>query len=107
MKKILALLVLIGLTFIYNPATNTGFVYINEATYNCIILVDNQTNVLRYYKGVPFLEEGLANGFSAWLKDKVDKDLPFKSAIIPFKQQYEEEKKSVPKSMPYPKEKRY
>lgn len=96
MKKILALLILIGLTFIYNPVTNTGFVYVNSADYNCIILVDNQTNVLRYYKGVPFFEEGLASGFSAWLKDKINKDLPFKSAIIPYKQQYEE--KSLPKS---------
>ncbi len=95
MKTLAMLLVLIGLTFIYNPATNTGFVYVNAVDYNCIIIVDNQTNVLRYYKGVPFQEEGLVSGFSVWLKDKVDKGMPFKSAIIPYKQQYEE--KSIPK----------
>jgi hypothetical protein len=93
MKSRLALLlVLIGLTFIYNPQTNTGFVYLNEADYNCIIIVDNNTDVLRYYKGVVFYEERLKSGFSTWLQDKVDKGLPFKSAIIPFRQQYDQKR---------------
>lgn len=93
MKSRLALLlVLIGLTFIFNPQTNTGFVYNNAADYNCIIIVDNNSNVLRYYKGIVFYEERLESGFSVWLQDKVNKGLPFKSSIIPFRQQYDQKR---------------
>ena len=92
MKKIFALLVLIGLTFIYNPATNTGFVYVNAASENFIILVDGNSNVLRYYKGVVFHEERLETGLDIWLRDKVEKGLPFKSSIIPFRQQYDQKR---------------
>ena len=96
MKKTLAtLLVLIGLTFIYNPASNTGFVYVNTATENYIILVDSNSHVLRYYKALPSGEERLDTGFEKWLQDKINKGMPFKSAIIPYSQQYEE--KSLPK----------
>ena len=61
-KTLVMLLLMLGLTFIYNPQTNTGFVYINAADYNFIILVDNQTNVLRYYRAIPYQEEGLVSG---------------------------------------------
>jgi hypothetical protein len=99
MKKTLGILfILIGLTFIYNPKTNIGFVYQNAADFNAIIIVDNDTNVMRYYRGVPYNEEGLENGFPAWLKDKMDKGMPFKSAIIPYKQQFDE--KSLPPKSP-------
>lgn len=94
MKKIFALLVLIGLTFIYNPVSNTGFVYVNNVAENYIILVDH-SNVLRYYKGVISVEERLDTGYEKWLRDKIEKGLPFKSAIIPYQQQYEE--RSLPK----------
>lgn len=94
MKQIAMLLVMIGLTFIFNPRTNIGFVYDNAADFNAIIIVDNNTNVMRYYKGVPYMEEGLVTGFDVWLKDKVDKGYPFKSSIIPYKQVFE--KKYLP-----------
>jgi hypothetical protein len=85
MKKIIVMLMLVlGLTFIYNPQTNVGFVYVNDSPSNWIILVDVNSNVLRYYQAVPGVEERLDYGFDRWLKDKVDKGFPFKSTIIPF-----------------------
>ena len=90
MKKILVMLLLmLGLTFIYNPQTNVGFVYVNDSPDNYIILVDPGVNALRYYKGVSAGEQRLDYGFDAWLKDKVNKGLPFKSSIVPFEQQYQ------------------
>ncbi len=94
MKKIFVMVMLmLGITFIYNPQTNMGFVYMNATDANYIILVDNQTNVLRYYKGIPAGEEGLERGFQVWLQDKIDKGLPFKSTIAPFRKQYEQYEK--------------
>jgi len=94
MKKMLVMLLLMfGITFIYNPQTNVGFVYVNDSLDNYIILVDPGVNVLRYYKGVPAGEQRLDYGFDAWLKDKVNKGLPFKSSIIPWGQQYEQDQK--------------
>lgn len=85
MKKLLMLLLMLGLTFIYNPQTNIGFVYFNDASFNAIIIVDSTTNVLRYYQGVQYLEERLDLGFDAWLKDKIQKGMPFKSLIVPYR----------------------
>lgn len=85
MRKLIVMLMLVlGLTFIYNPQSNVGFVYVNDSPYNWIILVDVNSNVLRYYQGIPGVEERLDYGFDRWLKDKVDKEFPFKSSIIPF-----------------------
>jgi len=106
MKKTLVMLMLmLGITFIYNPQTNVGFVYMNNADANYIILVDNQTNVLRFYKGVPDGEQRLDTGFNVWLQDKIDKGLPFKSTIAPFQKQLEIYDKStgVPERTPMPK----
>ena len=91
MKKLLVTLVLmLGLTFIYNPQSNSGFVYINSDPANWIILVDANMNVLRYYKASISGEERLDYGIEAWIQDKVNKGLPFKSIIIPFRsQQYQ------------------
>ncbi len=95
MRKILVMVMLmLGITFIYNPQNNIGFVYMNASDFNYIILVDNQTNVLRYYRGVLETEEGLASGFQVWLQDKINKGLPFKSTIAPFKKQIEQYDKS-------------
>jgi len=87
MRKILLMLLVLGITFIYNPETNIGFVYVNDATFNAIILVDSHSNILRYYRGVPFQEERLDQGFDSWLRDKVQKGMPFKSVIVPYRQQ--------------------
>lgn len=93
MKKLAILLIVLGITFIYNPRTNTGFVYMNDADFNAIIIVDSSTDVLRYYRGVPYLEEKLGSGYENWLRDKINKGLPFKSVIVPYvpdvKKQYE------------------
>jgi len=95
MKKLFVMLLLmLGITFIYNPQTNMGFVYMNATDANYIILVDNQTNVLRYYRGVLDGEEGLVSGYNNWLQDKINKGLPFKSTIAPFRKQYEQYDKS-------------
>jgi len=86
MKKILVTwLLLLGLTFIYNAQTNSGFVYYNNSSENFIILVDTSTNSLVYFRGVPDGVEKLDTGFEKWLKDRVDKGMPFKSMVIPFK----------------------
>lgn len=94
------LLVVLGITFIYNPRTNTGFVYINNSPDNYIIIVDNDSNALRYYKGFVSGEERLDYGFDKWLRDKLDKGMPFKSVIIPYvpdaRQQYDMQKKQQP-----------
>ncbi len=88
MRKILVmLLLLLGISFIYNPETETGFVYINSDVANWIILVDSHGNVLRYYKAFIQSEERLDLGFDSWLKDKIQKGMPFKSLIIPYRQQ--------------------
>jgi len=93
MKKFLIMLMLmLGLTFIYNPQTNTGFVYYNTAQENYIIIVDNTTNVLRYYKGVIEGEEGLQSGFENWMRDKIQKGMPFKSVIVPYRSPQEQQK---------------
>jgi len=85
MKKVLVLwLLLLGLTFIYNAQTNSGFVYYNNSSENFIILIDTGTNSLVYFKGVQTGVEKLDTGFDKWLKDKVDKGMPFKSMVIPF-----------------------
>jgi len=89
-KTIVMLFLMLGITFIYNPQTNVGFVYINDADFNGIIMVDTSTNVLRYYKAVIFHEERM--NFDKWLQDKVDKGFPFKSSIIPFGRQYEQKR---------------
>ena len=86
-KLIMMLMLVLGLTFFYNPQTNIGFVYVNDSPSNWIILVDVNSNVLRYYQAIPGVEERLDYGFDIWLKDKLDKGLPFKSTIIPFPQQ--------------------
>ena len=86
------LLLMLGVTFIYNPQTNVGFVYMNEANFNAIILVDPSSGVLRYYKGVSYHEESLATGWDAWLRDKQDKGFPFKSSIVPFQQQFDQKR---------------
>jgi len=86
MKKILLAMALFGITVILNPQTNSGFVYINTVDYNVLILVDQNTNTMRYYKGVPFAEEGLDKGFNIWLKDKIDKGFPFTGVIVPYRQ---------------------
>lgn len=83
----LMLMLMLGLTFIYNPQTNSGFVYLNTVNDNVIILIDPSTNLLRYYRGVPAGEERADQGMEIWLQDKVNKGLPFKSMIIPFRQQ--------------------
>ena len=94
MKKMLAMLLLVfGITFIYNPETNTGFVYMNDANYNAIIMVDPHSNLLRYYRGTIYFEERLDYGFDVWMKDKVQKGLPFKSLIYPYRQQQQEQRK--------------
>jgi len=86
MKKLLSIwLLLLGLTFIYNAQTNSGFVYYTSSPENFIILVDTSTNSLVYFKGVPAGVERLDTGFDKWLKDKMDKGMPFKSMVIPFK----------------------
>jgi len=84
-KLILIAMLMLGLTFIYNPQTNSGFVYLNNTTENIIILIDPSTNLLRYYTGVPAGEERADRGMEVWLQDKVNKGLPFKSMIIPFR----------------------
>ena len=83
----LMLMLMLGLTFIYNPQTNSGFVYLNNTTEHVIILIDPSSNVLRYYRGIPDREERADKGLEAWIQDKVNKGLPFKSMIIPFRQQ--------------------
>lgn len=85
MKKTTVIwILLLGLTFIYNAQTNSGFVYYNNSTENLIILVDTSTNSLTYFKGVKSGVEKLDTSFEKWLKDKVDKGMPFKSMVIPF-----------------------
>jgi len=94
MKKILLIYVLmLGLTFIYNPKNGVGFVYINSDTNNWIIIVDADMNVLRYYKAEAFTEKIMDETLESWLKDKIDKGLPFKSQIVPFRQQQQQERK--------------
>ncbi len=94
MKKILVFVILmLGLTFIYNPRNNSGFVYINNDTYNWIILVDVDSNVLRYYRAAPAGEERLDYGYDKWLRDKVEKGMPFKSVISPYPNQQLQEKR--------------
>ncbi len=84
MKKLLVMLLMLGLTVIYNPDSNRGFVYYNQDKDNWIIIVDQQYNVLVYFKGVFVQRENLQQGFDHWMKDKVEKGLPFKSIIIPY-----------------------
>lgn len=92
MRKILVMLLLVlGLTFIYNPQNNSGFVYFNNTTENYIILIDPSTNLLRYYRGIPDGEERADRGLEIWIQDKVNKGLPFKSMIIPFRQQQQKQ----------------
>ena len=98
-KTLVMLLLMLGITFIYNPQTNSGFVYLNNETENYIILVDANSNVMRSYKAVPAGEIRLDLGFNAWLQDKISKGFPFKSVIIPYipqdaKKQYDQ---AVPK----------
>jgi hypothetical protein len=91
MRKLMTVLVLmLGLTFIYNAQSNSGFVYINADPANWIILVDSNMNVLRYYRATVTGEERLDYGLEAWIQDKVNKGLPFKSMIIPFRQQQQQ-----------------
>jgi len=91
MKKLLVMLLLVlGLTFIYNPQNNSGFVYINADSANWIILVDGNMNILRYYRANFTVEERLDQGIELWIRDKVDKGLPFKSMIIPFRSQQQQ-----------------
>lgn len=78
-------LLLLGLTFIYNPQTDSGFVYFNNAAEHCIIIIDPSTKSLIYFTGIPTITERMDQGLEKWLKDKIDKGLPFKSMIIPFK----------------------
>jgi len=88
MKKFLLMwMLMLGLTFIYNPNTNYGFVYLNNSSDNYVIIVDENMNVLRYYKGIVSGEERLDHGMDKWLKDKMDKGLPFRGVIVPFQQQ--------------------
>lgn len=88
MKKLLVtLLLILGLTFIYNPQNNAGFVYINDDNSNWIILVDGNMNILRYYRAVSHSEERADRGLDHWIQDKLNKGLPFKSLIVPFRQQ--------------------
>lgn len=94
MKKWLAMLLLVlGLTFIYNPATNVGYVYINDETSNYIILVDSSSNTMRSYRGVLVHEYRLDQTFETWLRDKVNKGMPFKSIISPYRSQQQQQYK--------------
>jgi hypothetical protein len=76
-------LLLIGLTFIYNPQTESGFAYINNSQDNYIIIVDPSTNTLYYFKGVYDSKERMDEGMDKWMKDKIKKVFPFKSYITP------------------------
>ena len=86
-KLMLIAMLMLGLTFIYNPQNNTGFVYINNDPSNWIVIIDPSTNSLIYYRAMPTGTERLDQGIEAWIRDKVDKGMPFKSMIIPFKPQ--------------------
>ena len=83
-KSLIMLLLVLGLTFIYNPDNNRGFVYYNQDKDNWIIIVDQHNNVLAYFRGVFSARENLQQGFDLWMKDKVEKGLPFKSIISPY-----------------------
>lgn len=91
MKKILvAYMLMLGLTFIYNPANGVGFVYLNQDIDNWIIIVDANMNVLRYYRAEFETEKKLDSSIDQWLRDKVEKGMPFKSQIIPYRSQQQQ-----------------
>jgi hypothetical protein len=95
MKNLMTLLLLIfGLTFIYNPVTGVGFVYVNDADFNAVIIADPTTNTMHYFKGVPYFQERMDTGMQKWLADKQLKGFPFKSNITPY-QLYQDQQKRM------------
>ena len=101
MKKLLIMLLLVlGLTFIYNPSTRVGYVYVNNEPYNYIILMDPHSNTMRSYRGTIAQEWKLDEGFDAWMRDKVEKGMPFEAIITPFRQQQQQYKQYYEKRVP-------
>jgi len=92
-KSILMFMLVLGLTFIYNPRTNSGYVYINQDPSHWIIIVDENRGIMQYYLATPNVHEDLGYGLEAWIRDKVDKGMPFKSMIIPFRYQQQDQKR--------------
>jgi|GEM_PF-4297807 len=95
MRKILVMsLLLLGVVFIYNPYSNSGFVYYDNAPFNTMIIVDQAHNVLVYQKGVSFFQESLNLGFDNWLRNKVQTGVPFTSVIVPNRQQNQQQQQT-------------
>ncbi len=85
MKKLLMLVVVfLGLTFLYNPSTNVGFVFVNDSENNAIVLVDPGSNSLNFYAGNFIGTERMDKGLDVWLDNMMKGGWNFKSTISPF-----------------------
>lgn len=50
-KKFLLAMAILGLTFLYNPATQSGLVFVNDSVDHAIVLVDIGANTLSFFNG--------------------------------------------------------
>ena len=68
------LLIILGLTFLYNPQAGMGVVYVNNHTGNGVILIDPSTNTMTVYEAKPIRVEKMNTGFETWLNNFMKSD---------------------------------